>query len=157
MTGAKVAKTLETFKDLILVLWEDAVEPLHACYRGRVCPSRPWQDAHGHPNHDDGRPLQRWRADHSDHLDLDTEKERVVDGLVGVIVGRIEDREETDEWLSPSTSSKATARARRPCVANSLTSVRLKFILGFLGLVAGTKLNDDAVVTCLRQPVDFSR
>jgi hypothetical protein len=49
----------------------------------------------------------------SDHLDLDTESLRIVDGLLGIVMGRIEDAEETDRLeplpsaskSSPSTSS----------------------------------------------------
>jgi hypothetical protein len=77
-----------------------------------------------------------------DHLDLDTKKESVVNGLLGVIAGRIEDGEEVDNhsWSSPLTSPRATARARRAAHSEFL-DVSLESILG---LVARARLNDDA-------------
>jgi hypothetical protein len=34
---------------------------------------------------------------HMNHLDLDAERLSLVDGLLGVVTGRVEDGEETDE------------------------------------------------------------
>lgn len=84
-----------------------------------------------------------------DHLDLDTEGERIVDGLLGVVTGRIEDGEKTDEFeavalalvivvveflVGDGESAKTTG--------GELLDVGLKTVLNLVGLVTGAELDD---------------
>ena len=105
--GAKVTKTLEALDDLVLVLGEDTnktIDVQNHLVEGAVLAAR------------GGSILQNLGGVHvvaqtettssflrngelitGDHLDLDTESHGIVDGLLGILSGRIEDRKETDK------------------------------------------------------------
>jgi len=84
------------------------------------------------------------------HLDLDTESHGIVDGLLGVGTGRVEDGQKTDKletgtWgvgsrtvdllVSDSESTETTT--------GKLLNIVLKLVLELVGLVAGTEFDND--------------
>ena len=159
--GAKVTETLETFDDLVLVLGEDAGETVgvqdHLVQGGMLATGggSVLQDLGGVHVVTQTETTTGFFSDGElitgDHLDPDTEKESIVDGLLGVLTGRVEDGEETDEFETVTLSlvvvtfnflesdSKSTEATH-----GEFLDVSLEPILDFLGLVAAAELNDDA-------------
>ena len=86
----------------------------------------------------------------SDHLDLDTEGHGVVDGLLGVLTGRIEDGKETDEFETVALSIVIVTLdflesdgQGTETTHGEFLDVGLKPVLNLLGLVAGADIDDD--------------
>lgn len=85
----------------------------------------------------------------SNHLDLDSESEGIIDSLLGIVTGRIEDGEKTDEFeavaftlvivvveflVSDGQSTETTG--------GEFLNVGLKTVLNVVGLVAGAEFDD---------------
>jgi hypothetical protein len=86
------------------------------------------------------------------HLDPDSERLSVVDGLLGVLARRVEDGEKTDELESVSgvvlVSGRDVLVGDGECTETTkseLLNVLLKLILDLGGLVAGAELDDDTL------------
>lgn len=84
------------------------------------------------------------------HLDLDTESESVVDSLLGIVTGRIEDGEETDEFEAVTLTLVVVTvdilvrdGQSTETTGSEFLDVLLELVLLLLGLVAGTELDDD--------------
>ena len=158
--GAKVTETLEAFNDLVLVLGEDTSETIgiqdHLVERGVLASG--------------GRSiLQNLSRIHvvaqtettsgflgdselvtGNHLDLDTESHSIVDSLLGIFTGRVEDGEETDKFETVALSLviitlnflKSDSEGTKT-THSEFFNISLESVLDFLGLVAAAKLNDN--------------
>lgn len=86
----------------------------------------------------------------SDHLDLDTEGLSVIDGLLGVGSGRVEDGEKTDKFETVALGIRGVTHdflegdgQGSETSSSELFDVVLKLVLDFRGLVSGAKFDDD--------------
>jgi hypothetical protein len=87
----------------------------------------------------------------SSHLDLDTKSRGIVDGLLGIFTGRVEDGEETDELETVTLGlrvvtldfleSDGQGTETTHC---EFLNISLKPVLDIIGLVAGAELDNDA-------------
>ena len=87
----------------------------------------------------------------SDHLDSNTESHGVINGLLGILSGRVEDGKETDELetvaltLMIITINLLESNGQGTETAHGeFLNVSLEPVLNFVGLVARAKLDDDA-------------
>lgn len=86
------------------------------------------------------------------HLDANTESLSVVDGLLGVITGRVEDGEESDELESVSGLVDLAGGnvlvgdgEGTESTGGELLDVLLELVLNLGGLVAGAEVDDDTL------------
>ena len=87
----------------------------------------------------------------SNHLDPDTESDGIVDGLLGIFTGRVEDGEETDELETIALSLviitveffESNGQSTET-TGGEFFNVSLKPVLDVFGLVASAKLDDDS-------------
>lgn len=158
--GAQMSKTLQPLDNLVLVLGEDSSETVGVhdhLVEGAVLAAR------------GGAILEHTSGVHvvtetetttslfgdselitSDHLDLDTEVHSIVDGLLGILTGRVEDGEQTDELetiaftfvvvvvellVSDGQSTETTSGV--------VLDIGFEPVLDLFGLVAAAKLNND--------------
>jgi len=158
--GAEMTETLEALDDLVLVFGEDSSETIgvhdHLVEVGVLAAGG------GTILQDTGRVhvvthtkttaslLSDSELVTSDHLDLDTESLSLVDGLLGVITGRIEDGEKTNKLESVALSLEVVTVDL--LVGNSestettegvLLNVGLETVLELFILVASAKVDDD--------------
>jgi hypothetical protein len=91
----------------------------------------------------------------SNHLDANTESLSLVDGLLGVVTGRVVDGEETDELETVTLSEGVAGRnvldsdgEGTKTTGSELLNVLLESVLDLSGLVAGAELDDDTGHTC---------
>ena len=106
--GAKMTETLKTLNDLVLVLGEDTGETIsiqdHLVEGGMLAAGgrSVLQDLGGihvvAQTETASSFLGNGKLITGDHLDLDTKSHSIVNGLFGILAGRIEDGEETDEF-----------------------------------------------------------
>ena len=159
--GAKVAETLEALDDLVLVLGEDASETIsiqNHLVEGGVLASGGGsilQDLSGIHVVAQTETTPSFLGDSelitSNHLDLDTESHSIVDSLLGVLTGRVEDGEETDKFETVTLSFVITTLdflksdgEGTETTHSEFLNVSLEPVLDLLGLVAAAKFDDDA-------------
>ena len=159
--GAEVAETLDTFDDFVLVLGEDTgkiigiqdhvVEGSVFVAAGRTV----LQDDSGIHVVTQTETTSGFLGDGelitSDHLDLDTENHSIIDGLLGVLTGRVEDGKEADEFKTVTLSLVITTldllksdSQGMETARSELLNISLESVLDLVGLVARAKLDDDA-------------
>ena len=159
--GAKVAETLETLDDLVLVLGEDTGETIgiqdHLVEGGMLAAGggTVLQDLGGIHMVAQAETTSSFLRDGElvtgDHLDLDTESHSIVDSLFGILAGRVKDGEETDELETVALSLKVVTlnflesdSQGTETTHSEFLNVSLELVLDILGLVAAAKLNNDA-------------
>ena len=159
--GAKMTKALETFNDLILVLGENAGETIgvqdHLVQVGMLATGggSVLQDLGGIHVVTQTKTTSSFFSDGElitgDHLDSYTEKESIINGLLGVLTGRVEDGEETDEFETVTLSLVVVTldflgsdSEGTETTGGKFLDVILESVLDLVGLVAGAKLDDDA-------------
>ena len=159
--GAKVTETLETLDDLVLVFGEDTSETIgiqdHLVEVGVLAAGGRSVLQHLGGIHVVAQTettsgfLRNGELITGDHLDLDAESHSIVDGLLGILTGRIEDGEETNELETSALSiviitldllesdSQGTETTH-----SEFLNVGLEPVLDLIGLVAGANFDDDA-------------
>ena len=159
--GAKVAKTLETLDDLVLVFGEDTGETIgvqdHLVEGGVLAAGGGTilQDLSGvhvvAQTETTSSFLRNSELITSNHLDPDTESHGIVDRLLGIFTGRVEDGKETDELEAVALSiviitlnflesdSQGTETTH-----SEFFNVGLEPVLDIVGLVATAELDNDA-------------
>ena len=159
--GAEMAETLETLDNLVLVLREDTSETVRIedhLVEGRMLATgggavlETLGGVHVVTEAETTSSLLRdSELITGNHLDLDAEHERVVDGLLGILTGRVEDGEQTDKLkaialLLVFIALKLLVRnsERAETTGSVLLDVDLVPVLELLGLVVSAKADDDA-------------
>lgn len=158
--GTKVTKVLDTLDNLELVLREDTSETVGVHDHlvkvgvlatslgtflqnlGRVHVVTKTKSSTGF--------LSNSKLVTSNHLDLDTESHSVVNRLLGVRSGRVEDRKETDKLETVALSGGVITSnilesdsESTETTSGKLLNIGLKLVFKLVGLVTGTDFNDD--------------
>ena len=159
--GTKVAEALETLNDLVLVFREDTSETVgiqdhiveggvFTAGGGAVLQNPGGIHVVAQAETTSGF-LRNGELITGNHFDPDTESNSIVNGLLGVFTGRVEDGEETDELETVALSvviitldflkgdSQGTETAH-----SEFLNIGFEPVLDILGLVSGAKLDDDA-------------
>lgn len=171
--GDEVTEGLETLDDLVLVLGEDSSESIgvhdHLIEVGVLGSGLETSSLHnlgGVHVISETETATGLLGDSelisSHHLDADTESLSVVDGLLGVVTGRVEDGEESDELESVSGLVDLAGRnvlvgdgEGTESTGGELLNIALELVLNLGGLVAGAEVDDDTLSE--RKPSQQSR